>query len=100
MGGRAVAGLKIADRQSVVIANTESPLLQTGLALAGANHRTQSALDEEDGILTAEEIAALNLAGVEWAVLSACDTGLGGDPGPAKACSDCVARSRLLESAR
>jgi CHAT domain-containing protein len=24
-----------------------------------------------------EEVAALNLGGVEWAVLSACDTGLG-----------------------
>lgn len=33
--------------------------------------------DEEDGILTAEEIAALDLSGVEWAVLSACDTGVG-----------------------
>jgi len=27
--------------------------------------------------LTAEEVASLNLDGVEWAVLSACDTGLG-----------------------
>ena len=32
---------------------------------------------DEDGILTAEEVTALNLDGVEWAVLSACDTGLG-----------------------
>jgi CHAT domain-containing protein len=32
---------------------------------------------EEDGILTAEEIATLELRGLEWAVLSACDTGLG-----------------------
>ena len=31
----------------------------------------------EDGILTAEEIAAMDLDGVEWAVLSACQTGVG-----------------------
>ncbi len=31
----------------------------------------------EDGVLTAEEIAALDLSGVEWAVLSACDSGVG-----------------------
>ena len=28
-------------------------------------------------MLTAEEVAALNLNGVEWAVLSGCDTGVG-----------------------
>ena len=28
-------------------------------------------------MLTAEEVAALNLGGVEWAVLSGCDTGVG-----------------------
>ena len=47
------------------------------MALAGANQRQATGLDEEDGILTAEEIAALDLSGVEWAVLSACDTGIG-----------------------
>jgi CHAT domain-containing protein len=55
----------------------ENPLLLSGLALAGANHRSAAGPDEEDGILTAEEIAALDLSGVEWAVLSACDTGVG-----------------------
>ena len=58
-------------------ATAESPLLQAGLALAGANRRAQAKPDEEDGILTAEEVTGLNLEGVEWAVLSACDTGLG-----------------------
>jgi CHAT domain-containing protein len=49
----------------------------SGLALAGANRRAAAAPDEEDGILTAEEVSALNLDGVEWAVLSACETALG-----------------------
>jgi CHAT domain-containing protein len=55
----------------------ENPLLFSGLALAGANRRTAVGPDEEDGILTAEEVASLSLDGVQWAVLSACDTGLG-----------------------
>jgi CHAT domain-containing protein/tetratricopeptide (TPR) repeat protein len=55
----------------------ENPLLLSGLAFAGANRRGTATLDEDDGILTAEEVAGLNLNGVEWAVLSACDTGLG-----------------------
>lgn len=54
-----------------------NPLLLSGLALAGANRRAQAKPDEDDGILTAEEVATLDLSGVEWAVLSACDTGVG-----------------------
>lgn len=54
----------------------DRPLL-SGLAMAGANHRRDASGSEEDGILTAEEIAALDLSGVEWTVLSACDTGVG-----------------------
>jgi CHAT domain-containing protein/Tfp pilus assembly protein PilF len=55
----------------------ENPLLLSGLAMAGANRRAAAGPDEDDGILTAEEVASLNLQGTEWAVLSACGTGLG-----------------------
>ncbi len=49
------------------------PGLLAGLVLAGAN----APMPEDDGILTAEEVATLNLSSVELAVLSACETGLG-----------------------
>jgi CHAT domain-containing protein len=55
----------------------ENPLLLAGFALTGANQRQHARADDEDGVLTAEEIASLDLRGVEWAVLSACDTGVG-----------------------
>ena len=52
------------------------PGLLSGLALAGANVRP-TPLGKDDGILTALEVAELDLAKVELAVLSACETGLG-----------------------
>ncbi len=58
-------------------ADLENPLLGSGLAFAGANHRRSARPDEDDGILTAEEVAAIDLFGVEWAVLSACESGIG-----------------------
>jgi CHAT domain-containing protein/tetratricopeptide (TPR) repeat protein len=51
------------------------PGLLCGLALAGAN--APSGQGSDDGILTAEEVASLDLGGVDLAVLSACETGLG-----------------------
>ncbi len=49
------------------------PGLLSGVVLAGANKPTA----EDDGILTALEIAEMDLSNVELAVLSACQTGLG-----------------------
>lgn len=72
---RGVGGLGgISSRASDV---ADNPLLFAGLAFAGANRRASGGSGEDAGILTAEEVAALNLQGTEWAVLSACDTGLG-----------------------
>jgi CHAT domain-containing protein/tetratricopeptide (TPR) repeat protein len=83
-GTRAVGGLVATngakptrERSPRVQTFPENPLLLSGLALAGANRRAAASPQEDDGILTAEEVASLNLEGVEWAVLSACDTGLG-----------------------
>jgi CHAT domain-containing protein/tetratricopeptide (TPR) repeat protein len=71
------AGRLVSSSEEPPPATGENPLVLSGLALAGANQRDAATADGEDGILTAEEVAAMDLSGVEWAVLSACDTGAG-----------------------
>ena len=62
-----------ADRRGINLnVRIENPLLRSGLALAGANLRSDTG---DDGILTAMEAAGLNLWGTKLVTLSACDTG-------------------------
>ena len=51
-----------------------NPLVRSGLALSGANSRLSG---NEDGLLTAAEVAGIDLFGTRLVVLSACKTGVG-----------------------
>ena len=59
--------------------NAENPLMRSGLLFTGANYAWDNKPIKgiQDGVLTAYEIADLNLANTKLAVLSACETGLG-----------------------
>ena len=61
------------------ISGSGNPLYLTGLAMAGANHRADvpPGSTADDGMLTAAELAAMDLAGVDLAVLAACESGGG-----------------------
>jgi tetratricopeptide (TPR) repeat protein len=85
-GSRGVGGVepvtptrpKKSSKAKLPSAKTTNPWLgrQVWLALSGANHASKS-LDENEGLLTAEEIVTLDLRGAQWVVLSACQSALG-----------------------
>ncbi len=59
---------------------SNDPMIRSGLMLAGSNLKWKGEdipSKLEDGILTAKEVAALNLYNTKLVVLSACETGLG-----------------------
>ena len=75
LGGTSINGqfdLQMSRQQGL---STFHPGLLSGLAMAGANSEANAELD--DGILTALEVASIDLRAVELTVLSACETGLG-----------------------
>lgn len=65
---------------SVVRSNEDKALLRSGLFFSGANvglAGEQLPEDVEDGVMTAQELSAMNLGNVDMVVLSACQSGLG-----------------------
>ena len=58
----------------------EDPMFRSGIALAGANlkwHKNIDVPNRDDGIVTAYEVAQMDLSKTELVVLSACKSGLG-----------------------
>jgi CHAT domain-containing protein len=81
-GQRGVGGIapvvQTSPGRTEIPASAPSPWLsrRVWLALAGANRARDHHVDENEGLLTAEEVLTLDLAGTDWVVLSACHSGL------------------------
>ena len=63
-----------------MVSAEDKALTRSGLVMSGANHILEDEKlpdNVEDGILTAKEIADVDLRGLDLVVLSACQTGLG-----------------------
>jgi CHAT domain-containing protein len=79
-GDSAPKASKASPRPSLISASVppkSSPWIsrRVWLALAGAN-RARDHEGDDDGLLTAEEVVTLDLAGTDWVVLSACHSGV------------------------
>ncbi|MCP4661833.1 MAG: CHAT domain-containing protein [bacterium] len=72
-GERGAADLFFPPRSSP--ADAESPLLRSGIALAGAN--TAIAEGRHEGLVSAAKVIGLDVRGADLVVLSACDTARG-----------------------
>lgn len=72
--------LKIEENNTTNYTTANDPMLRSGIVLSGANYAWGGGFvpkNKEDGIVTAYEIAQLNLTTTNLVVLSACETALG-----------------------
>ena len=72
-GGISNVNSPLSSGEPISLKTSENPLLRSGLALAGFMPLN----NQFEGVLTALEVASLNLSGTKLVVLSACKTGLG-----------------------
>lgn len=85
--GRGVGGTRpgvpqdggTADQYLMRLLRLKNPMHRSGIALSGANDTIfgRRAAGGDDGILTAEEVAGLDLVGTNLVVVSACESGVG-----------------------
>jgi CHAT domain-containing protein len=73
---RGTAGL-VTNSGDLPVQAAVDPLRLSGLAFAGANGRADAPDGANDGVLTAGEVAGLDLEGTQIVTLSACESGLG-----------------------
>ena len=77
--GSGTRGLSVSGPEGgdLPVVGLPDPLLRSGLVLAGATGGSGGARSRDDSLVTALELAGINLWGTQLVVLSACDTGRG-----------------------